>query len=93
MQPLLSQATSPSSEYFNDSHSRVLTRHWLFYRASRPTGCGISLQQLGGLGWEVWDGMIRSNFEESRLLMSVVDVVSFREIRFLEGQSAFRLWV
>ena len=36
MPPSLSQATRPSSEYFNDSHSRVLTRHWLFHRASRP---------------------------------------------------------
>ena len=57
MPPFLSQATSLTSEYFNDSHSRVLTRHWLLHRASRPPECGIPSQKLGGRGWEVWDGM------------------------------------
>jgi hypothetical protein len=52
MPSLLSQAASLTSEYFNDSHSRVLTRHWLFHRASRPPGAAFHRRGMGGMGWD-----------------------------------------
>lgn len=51
------QARSLSSEYLNDSHSRVLTRHWL-YSSGKPAArvrhsiAIIRWPGMEGMGWD-----------------------------------------